>query len=40
MKESLAKTLYDLVRAEQFVPFSAASKAFDFFFRPHRSIRN
>ena len=22
MKESLAKTLYDLVRAEQFVPFS------------------
>jgi hypothetical protein len=38
MKESLAKTLYDLVRAEQFVPFSilfASGQRFEIKSREH-----
>jgi hypothetical protein len=41
MKESLAKNLYDLVRAEQFVPFSilfASGQRFEIKSREHISL--
>jgi hypothetical protein len=41
MKESLAKTLYDLVRAEQFVPFSiifASGQRYEIKTREHISL--
>lgn len=41
MKESLSTTLYDLVRAEQFVPFSmlfASGQRFEIKTREHISI--
>jgi hypothetical protein len=41
LKESLPKTLYDLVRAEQFVPFSivfAAGQRFEIKTREHISL--